>query len=392
MGSLEISMEGVQRRKRAMVEEQHQLHVKLNAESGADLIMGEGRFIAPKTIEVALEGRTRRICGDRVFLNLGSRARIPDVPGLAAARPMTHVEALDLDRLPEHLIVIGGGYTGLELSQAFRRFGSRVTLIEEGARLAGHEDPDVGDALLGLFHDEGIEVLLGTEVRQVEGRSGHEVKLRVYSKNTRAEHVVEGSDILVATGRKANTDGIGLEQTGVELHKHGYIKVNERLQTTSPDVWAMGDCTGSPQFTHVALDDFRVVYDNLNGGNRTIRNRLVPFCMYTDPEVVRVGRNESEARRDGIEYRLAKMPMAEVLRTTSTSEPRGFLKMLIGASSDEILGFTAFGFEASELLAAVQTAMIGRLPYTSLRDAIFTHPTVSEGLVGLLGRVERRKV
>ena len=234
-------------------------------------------------------------------------------------------------------------------------------------------------------------MLLETEVRQVEGRSRHEVKLRV-SKNTRAERVVEGSDILVATGRKANTDGIGLEQTGVELHKHGYIKVNERLQTTSPNVWAMGDCAGSPQFTHVAVDDFRVVYDNLNGGNRTTRNRLVPFCMYTDPEVVRVGRNESEARRDGIEYRLAKMPMAEVLRTTSTSEPRGFLKMLIGASSDEILGFTAFGFEASELLAAVQTAMIGRLPYTSLRDAIFTHPTVSEGLVGLLGRVERRKV
>ena len=392
MESLEVSMEGVQRRKRAMVEEQHQMHVKLNAESGAELIMGEGRFIAPKTIEVTLDGRARRICGDRVFLNLGSRARIPDAPGLAAARPMTHVEALDLDRLPEHLIVIGGGYTGLELSQAFRRFGSRVTVIEEGARLASHEDPDVGEALLDLFHDEGIEVLLETEVRQVEGRSGHEVKLRVYSKNTRAERVVEGSDILVATGRRANTDGIGLEQTGVELHKHGYIKVNERLQTTSPNVWAMGDCAGSPQFTHVAVDDFRVVYDNLNGGNRTTRNRLVPFCMYTDPEVVRVGRNESEARRDGIEYRLAKMPMAEVLRTTSTSEPRGFLKMLIGTSSDEILGFTAFGFEASELLAAVQTAMIGRLPYTSLRDAIFTHPTVSEGLVGLLGRVERRKV
>jgi pyruvate/2-oxoglutarate dehydrogenase complex dihydrolipoamide dehydrogenase (E3) component len=392
MDSLEVSMEGVQRRKRKMVEEQRQLHVKLNAESGAELIMGEGRFIAPKTVEVALDGGARRICGDRVFLNLGSRAAMPDAPGLVAARPMTHVEALDLDRLPERLIVIGGGYTGLELSQAFRRFGSRVTVIEEGARLASHEDPDVGDDLLDLFHDEGIEVLLETEVRKVEGRSGHKVKLLVYSKSAGAESVVEGSDILVATGRKANTDGIGLEQTGVELHKHGYIKVNERLQTTSPDVWAMGDCAGSPQFTHVALDDFRVVYDNLNGGNRTTRNRLAPFCMYTDPEVARVGRNESEARRDGIEYRLAKMQMAEVLRTTSTSESRGFLKMLIGASSDEILGFTAFGFEASELLAAVQTAMIGRLPYTSLRDAIFTHPTVSEGLVGLLGRVEGRKV
>lgn len=393
MDSLKISMEGVQRRKRMMVEEQHQLHVKLNASSRADVIMGEGRFIAPSTVEVALGGGgSRRICGDRVFLNLGSRAAMPDAPGLAAARPMTHVEALDLDRLPEHLIVIGGGYTGLELSQAFRRFGSRVTVIEEGAQLAGHEDPDIGAALLDLFHDEGIEVLLETEVRRVEGRSGHKVELQVYSKNTRAERVVEGSDLLVAAGRKANTDGIGLDQTGVELDERGYIKVNERLQTTAPDIWAMGDCAGSPQFTHVAVDDFRVVYDNLNGGSRTTKNRLIPFCMYTDPEVARVGRNESEARRDGIEYRLAKAPMTDVLRTVTVSEPRGFLKMLIGASNDEILGFTAFGFEASELLAAVQTAMIGRSPYTFLRDAIFTHPTVSEGLNGLLGRVERRKV
>ena len=393
MDSLEINMESVQRRKRMMVEEQHQLHLKLNAASGADVIMGEGRFIAPRTVEVTLgDGASRRICADRVFLNLGTRERMPDVPGLEAAQPMTHVEALDLDRLPEHLIVIGGGYSGLELSQAFRRFGSLVTLIEEGPQLAGREDPDIGDALLDLFRDEGIEALLETEVRQVEGRSGHKVKLLVHSKNTGAERVVEGTDLLVATGRKANTDGIGLEQTGVELHKHGYIKVNERLQTTALDIWAMGDCAGSPMFTHVAVDDFHVVYDNLNGGNRSTKNRLVPFCLFTDPELVRIGRNECEARRDGVEYRLAKMPMSEVLRTTSTSEPRGILKMLIGKSSDEILGFTAFGFEASELLAAVQTAMIGRLPYTLLRDAIFTHPTVSEGLIGLLGRVERRKV
>lgn len=393
MDSLRINMEGVQRRKREMVEEQHQLHLKLNKASGADLIMGEGRFIAPKIIDVALDGGgTRQICGDRVFLNLGSRERMPDAPGLAAARPMTHIEALDLDRLPAHLIVIGGGYSGLELSQAFRRFGSRVTVIEEGGRLANREDPDIGEALLDLFHDEGIEVVLESEVRKVEGRSGQQVKLHVYSKNTRAERFIEGSDILVATGRRANTDGIGLELTGVELNNHGYIKVNERLQTTAPDIWAMGDCAGSPQFTHIAVDDFHVVYDSLNGRDRSTRNRLTPFCLYTDPEVARVGRNESEARRDGVEYRLVKMPMSDVLRTVTVSEPRGFLKMLIGMRSDEILGFTAFGFEASELMAAVQTAMIGRLPYTSLRDAIFTHPTAAEGLNALLGRVEERKV
>jgi pyruvate/2-oxoglutarate dehydrogenase complex dihydrolipoamide dehydrogenase (E3) component len=197
----------------------------------------------------------------------------------------------------------------------------------------------------------------------------------------------EHSHLLVATGRTANTDGIGLERTGVELNDHGYIKVNERLQTTAANIWAAGDCAGSPQFTHVAYDDLRIVYDNLNGGNRTTRNRLIPFRMFTDPELARVRRNESEARRDGVEYRLAKMPMADVLRTRTVSEARGFLKMLIGANSDEILGFTAFGFEASEPMVAVQTAMVGRMPYTMLRDAIFTHPTMSEGLNGLLASV-----
>jgi pyruvate/2-oxoglutarate dehydrogenase complex dihydrolipoamide dehydrogenase (E3) component len=386
MDSLSVNMAGVQHRKRLMVEGLHQMHVDRHAASGAELIMGEGRFIAPRTVDVALnDGSTRRICGNRVFLALGSRATVPDVPGLAAARPMTHVEALDLDRLPEHLIVIGGGYVGLELAQAMRRFGSQVTAIEAGPQLASREDPDVGAALLELFRDEGIAVLLGTHVSRVEGRSGQ--KIRIHIKDRHGERMLEGTDLLVATGRTANTDGIGLEQTGVELNEHGYIKVNERLQTTAPYIWAMGDCAGSPQFTHVAFDDFRVVYDNLNGGNRTTTNRLVPFCMFTDPELARVGRNESEAQRDGIAYRVAKMRTAEVLRTRTVSEPRGFWKILVGANSDEILGFTAFGFEASELIAVVQTAMIGRMPYTMLRDAIFTHPTMSEGLLGLLASI-----
>jgi len=298
---------------------------------------------------------------------------------------MTHVEALDLDRLPQHLIVVGGGYVGLELSQAMRRFGSKVTVIEAGPQLAPHEDPDIGAALLELFHDEGIDVLLDTQVSRVEGRSGQQV--RVHAKDMHGERILEGTDLLVATGHRPNTDGVGLEHTGVELNDHGYIKVNERLQTTAANIWAMGDCAGSPQFTHIAFDDFRVVYDNLNGGQRTTRNRLISFCMFTDPELARVGRNESEARRDGIEYRLAKMPMADVLRTETVSEPRGFLKMLIGANSDNILGFTAFGFEASEPMVAVQIAMIGRMPYTMLRDAIFTHPTMSEGLIKLLTSV-----
>jgi pyruvate/2-oxoglutarate dehydrogenase complex dihydrolipoamide dehydrogenase (E3) component len=384
--ALSVDMKTVQRRKQLMVEGLHQMHVDRTKASGAELIMGNARFVAPRTVEIDLNsGGKRTICGDRVFLDLGSRGAIPAVPGLAETNPMTHVEALDLDRLPRHLIVLGGGYVGLELAQAMRRFGSQVTVIEAGPQLAGREDPDVGAALLDLFQDEGIEVWLGYEVGEVEGRSGEAVRVR--ANGTQGKRTFEGSDLLVATGRRANTDGLSLELTGVQLNEHGYIKVDERLRTTSEHIWAMGDCAGSPQFTHVAENDFSIVHDNLNGGNRTTRNRLIPFCMFTDPELVRVGRNETEARRDGIEYRLAKMPMAEVLRTRTVSEPRGFMKILIARHSDEILGFSAFGFEASELLAAVHTAMVGRLPYTTLRQAIFTHPTVSEGLGGLLARV-----
>ena len=383
---LSVDMKTVQRRKQLMVEGLHQMHVDRTKASGAELIMGNARFVAPRTVEIDLNsGGKRTIYGDRVFLDLGTRAAVPAVPGLAKTNPMTHVELLDLDRLPRHLIVLGGGYVGLELAQAMRRFGSQVTLIETGAQLAGREDPDIGAALLGLFQDEGIEVLLGYEVHELEGRSGEAVRVHAYG--AQGKRTLEGSDVLVATGRRANTDGLNLESTGVQLNEHGYVKVDERLQTTSESIWAMGDCAGSPQFTHVAENDFSIVHDNLNGGNRTTRNRLIPFCMFTDPEVVRVGRNETEAHRDGIDYRLAKLPMAEVLRTRTVSEARGFMKMLVARNSDEILGFSAFGFEASELLAAVQTAMVGRVPYTMLREGIYTHPTISEGLSGLLARV-----
>jgi pyruvate/2-oxoglutarate dehydrogenase complex dihydrolipoamide dehydrogenase (E3) component len=391
IGSLAVNMAGVQRRKRKMVEDLIQVHLDRYKASGAELIMGTARFVAPKSVEVSLAGGgTRVIAGDRVFLNLGTRAVIPDVPGLAASRPLTHVEALDLERLPQHLIVLGGGYVGLELAQAMRRFGSQVTVIEKGGQLAGREDPDVAATMLELFQSEGISVLLGTEILAIEGRSGQQVRARV--KDNDGERMVEGSDLLVAAGRTPNTEGIGLEQAGIELDERGFVKVNERLETTAANIWAMGDCAGSPFFTHVAYDDFRIVRDNLSGGNRTTRNRLVPFCMFTDPELVRVGLSESEAKACGIEYRLAKMPMSAVLRTRTLSEPRGFMKMLIEAGSDRILGFAALGVEASELLAAVQTAMIGELPYTMLRDAIFTHPTVTEGLMFLLASVTASQV
>jgi pyruvate/2-oxoglutarate dehydrogenase complex dihydrolipoamide dehydrogenase (E3) component len=386
LSSYSTNMPAVQARKRKMVEDDIQIHLKFYKESGAELIMGTARFIAPKKVEVALNsGGTRIIEGDRVFLNLGSRAAIPDHPGMAAANPMTHIEALDLDRVPRHLIVLGGGYVGLELSQAMRRFGAEVTLIEAGSQLVSREDPDVSAAILELFRYEGIEVLLNTTVDHVEGLSGEQIHVHVNTTN--GERVVAGSDLLVATGRIPNTQSIGLDIAGVQLDPRGYIKVNERLETSAPNVWALGDCAGSPLFTHVALDDFRVVRDNLHGGNRTTTNRLVPYVIFTDPEVARVGLNETEAKSRGIEYRLVKLPMAMVFRANTLGETRGFMKMLIDKNSDQILGFASFGVEASEPMATVQTAMLAKVPYTTLRDAIFTHPTAAEALTYLLFEV-----
>jgi pyruvate/2-oxoglutarate dehydrogenase complex dihydrolipoamide dehydrogenase (E3) component len=388
-GPVSTDMKGVLNRKRKMVEGEVQFHLDRFKATGAELIRGEARFVAPKTVEVHLnEGGRRTITGNRVVLDLGSRATVPDIPGLAAAKPMTHVEALDLDRLPEHVIVLGGGYVGLELAQALRRFGSTVTLIERGRQIAAAEDPDVAQALLENFTSEGIEVLLDTRVQEVEGLSGQDIRIVV--EGSHGEQAIHGTDLLVATGRTPNTQGIGLETAGIELDARRYIKVNERLETTAADVWAVGDCAGSPQFTHVAFDDFRVVHDNLNGGSRTTRDRLIPFCMFTDPELARVGLNEREAKARGIAYRLAKMSMAGVLRAVTLGETRGFVKMLVDAESNRILGFTAFGTEASEMMAAVQTAMLGGLSYTVLRDAIFTHPTAAEGLVYLLAEVPAR--
>jgi pyruvate/2-oxoglutarate dehydrogenase complex dihydrolipoamide dehydrogenase (E3) component len=388
-GPVRIDMAGVRARKRQMVDGLIKLHLDRYRASGAELILGEARFVAPRTVEVTTKDGARSILsGEQVFLNVGTRAAIPDVPGLKAAKPLTHVEALELDRVPEHLIVLGGGFVGLELAQAMRRFGSRVTVVEQGPQLAGHEDGDVAEEILRLFREDGIEVLLSTNLLEVEGSSGQEIRARV--RNPQGERALEGSDVLVAAGRIPNTQGLVLDNTGVELDDRGYIRVNERLQTTAPGIWAMGECAGSPQFTHVSFDDFRIVHDNLTGGNRTTQGRLVPFSLFTDPELARVGLSESEARKLAIPYRLAKISMAAVLRTRTLSETRGFMKALISAHTDEVLGFTVFGTEAGELMAVVQTAMLAKLPYTVLRDAILTHPTMAEGLTSLFSAVPAR--
>ena len=381
-----VSMPGVRARKRKMVEDLHRIHMDNFARNKVEIAMGEGSFLAERTLRVALNGGGERIfTADQIFINTGTRAQIPDVPGLASSSPLTHVEALELDVVPEHLLILGGGFIGLEFAQAFRRFGSKVTIVERNDRLAYREDPDVSQALSELFQEEGIVTVGSTRLGRVEGKSGQGVRL--HGSRRGSEIIVEGSHLLVATGRVPNTQNIGLDLAGVNTTPQGYIEVNDRLETSAPGVWALGDCAGSPLFTHISFDDFRTVRDNLGGGQRTTTGRQVPSCVFTDPELARVGLDETQAKQQGIPYRLAKVPMAAVLRTRTLAETRGFLKVLIAANDDRILGFTGFGVGAGEILATVQLAIHAGLPYTTLRDMIITHPTLAEGIVVLLSAV-----
>ena len=334
------------------------------------------------------DGGTRVLTGDQVFINVGTHAAIPDVPGLRAARPLTNIEALELDYLPPHLIVLGGGYVGLELAQAYRRFGSRVTVVEHGPQLMGREDRDVADEIQHILSDEGVEFYVDAEVIEVRGLSGEGVSLVV--RTSSGERTIEGSDILVAAGRVPNTAGIGLEEARVALDDRGYIRVNERLETSAPEIWAIGECAGSPQFTHVSEDDFRIVNDNLAGGKRSTRDRLVPYCVFTDPPLAHVGLSEGDAKRQGITARVAKLPTSAVLRAQAIGEKQGFMKVLVAANDGSILGFTMIGSEAGEVMAVVQTAMLSGMPYSKLREAIFAHPTMAEGLGFLLAAVPAR--
>jgi pyruvate/2-oxoglutarate dehydrogenase complex dihydrolipoamide dehydrogenase (E3) component len=379
---VKTDMAQVWRRKQNMVEAEIDLHLSLYKQTGAELIMGSGRFLGPKTIEVAQnDGGTRVLSGNEIAINVGSHAAMPDIPGLRDAHPLTHIEALELDHLPAHLIVFGGGYVGIEMAQAYRRFGSRVTIIEPASQIIGREDADVGGEISKILSGEDIDILLSAHPLRVEGTSGKSVSVTV--KTEAGSRTIEGSHLLVATGRIPNTADIGLDKAGVALTARGFIQVDERLKTTAPGVWAMGECAGSPQFTHVSVDDFRIIRDNMAGGGRKTTDRLVPHVMFTDPPLARVGLSEDEAEGQGIAVRVATLPMRRVLRTLATDEPEGFMKVLVGAQNDQILGFTMIGSEAGEVMAAVQTAMLAELPYTRLRDAVIAHLTVAEGLGSL---------
>jgi pyruvate/2-oxoglutarate dehydrogenase complex dihydrolipoamide dehydrogenase (E3) component len=376
-----VDMKVVRERKRTMVRELVEVHNKRFTTNGVEFICGDGRFVGPREIVVDLHaGGSRLISGDTVIVSTGSRTVVADISGLQEARPMTHIEELELDVVPESLIVLGAGYVGLEFAQAMARFGSKVTVVDRNSRCLTHEDEDVVGVLTDLLSKEGIEFKLGSTVESVTGRSGDAVDAILKTPN--GHETLRATHILVAAGRTPNTDSIGSQMAGIELTESGHIKVNEFLQTTAESVFAVGDCAGSPYFTHAAYDDFRIVYQTIQGRKRGTTGRQIPYTLFTDPELAHVGLHEDEAKRQGISYRLAKLPMAAVLRTRTLGETEGFLKALIG-KDDRILGFTALGVGVGELLAPVQLAMSSDLPYTALRDLIITHPTFSEGLVFL---------
>lgn len=377
-----VDMPAVRERKRKMVADLIEIHRRNFDASGVEFIFGQGRFVAPRILDIDLHsGAKRTITGENVVISTGTTALVGNIPGLREARPLTHIEALELDVVPQHLIILGGGFVGLEFAQAMRRFGSQITIIDRNNRLLHSEDEDVSGSLLQLMNDEGIQVALGTRISKIAGRSGDSVSVDCTVDGKLRQLI--GSHLLVATGRVPNTAGIGLERAGVALRDDGYIKVNERLETSVPGVWAVGECAGSPQFTHAVFDDFRIVRDNLMGVDRTTTGRQIPRCLFTDPEFARVGLSETEARTKGIPYRLLTMPMSSILRARTLAETRGFMKALIAAENDSILGFTAFGVDAGEIMGAVQLIMLGNLPFTAVRDAILTHPTLLEGLIPL---------
>ena len=391
-GKVDVAMTLVRERKREMVTGLVDMHAGKFKEFGVELVWGQGTFVGKKSIEVVgKDGERRILTGDNIVVSTGSRARIDDIPGLKAANPLTHIEILELDMLPSHLIILGGGYIGLEFAQAMRRLGAEVTVLERNNRLLKKEDGDIVAALEGVLKNDGVKIITSTTITSVTGQSGTSVNLSGTCSNS--PFTIKGSHILCATGRLPNTANIGLEEAGITLTSQGYISTDENLETSSPDVYAVGDCAGSPNFTHIAYDDFRIVSSILLGQpqrpNRK-SSRQVPFTLYTTPELAHVGLREHEAVSQGLKFRLAKMPMAGFLKTRTLGNTAGFAKALI-ADDDTITGFTALGLGAGELLPVVQLAMKKGLSYKDVRDLVITHPTLSEGLVGLFSSVPTRE-
>ena len=388
-GPVTIDMVKVRQRKRAIVDSfRNGSESSIVHTPGVDLLMGEAHFTAPKTVEVRLNnGETRQLTADLIFINAGDRPSRPSLKGLDSVPTLDSTSIMELDTVPEHLLVIGGGYVGLEFGQMFRRFGSAVTVVQHGAHLLAREDDDVADAVADIMREDGIEVLLQTSTIQVEPNAAGNILLTV--RTPQGERILTGSHLLVAAGRVPNTDWLNLPATRVEVDKRGFIEVNDKLETNVPGIYALGDIKGGPAFTHISYDDFRIIRTNLiEGGHATIHDRLVPYTVFIDPQLGRVGLSETEAKERGRNFKVAKMPMDYVARALEVDETRGFMKAVVDADTKQILGCAVLGIEGGEIMAILEVAMMGKLPYTALRDGIFAHPTLAESLNNLFGSFE----
>ncbi len=380
-GSISIDMQAVRKRKQGIIEgARSRVESGIKPVPGLDLLTGQAHFIAPKTLEVHLRsGETQHLTAQLIFVDVGARPAPLTINGAERVSVLNSSSIMDLEAVPEHLLVIGGGYVGLEFGQMFRRFGSQVTIIQRNIRLVMNEDEDVCDGVTEILREDGITVLTKTTPEQVEQLSDGRIRLTVRTPD--GERRLTGSHLLAAAGRVPNTEDLALEAAGIELDRSGYIQVNGQLETNVPGIFALGDVKGGPAFTHVSYDDFRVLRTNLlEHGRASIEDRVVPYTIFIDPQLGRIGMSENEARKQGRNFRVAKLPMNNVVRALETGETRGFMKAIVDADTQQILGCAILGTEGGEIMAIIQVAMMGKLPYTALRGATFTHPTLAEGL------------
>ena len=388
-GPVNVDMVEVRRRKRDIVETfRGGSEQRIENTENLDLILGEARFTGPKELEVRLDGgETVRVSAENVFINVGARPGGVPVDGLDDVPTLDSTTIMELDEVPQRLLVLGGGYVGLEFAQMFRRFGSEVAVVQRGPQLLAREDADIAEAVAEILRQDGVEVLLGTEAQSIRQDKSGGIELTVNGPD--GEGTLSGSHLLVAAGRPPNTDGLNLEAAGVETDGRGFVKVDERLETNVPGVYALGDVKGGPAFTHVSYNDYQVIEANLlHAGDATITDRLVPYTVFMDPQLGRVGLSEAEARGQGRDVRVASMPMAHVARALEMDESRGMMKAVVDGGTGEILGCAILGIEGGEIMAMIQIAMMGNLPYTALRDGMFAHPTLAESLNSLFATVE----
>lgn len=383
-----IDMQRVRQRKRDIVESfRGGSERRIEAAEGLDLLMGEASFTGPKTLEVRLNsGEVRQLSAETIFINAGDRPAKPDIPGVETVPTLNSTSIMELDTVPEHLLIVGGGYVGLEFGQMFRRFGSRVTIIQRGPYLLAREDTDVAEAVAQILREDGIEVLLQTRPTHVSQTPAGAIELTVQGLD--GERALSGSHLLMAAGRVPNSDWLNLAAAGIQTDARGNIQVNERLETNVPGIYALGDIKGGPAFTHISYDDFRIIRTNLlQKGDVSIHDRLVPYTVFIDPQLGRVGLSETEARAQGRAIKVATMPMNYVARALEVDESRGFMKAVVDADTGQILGCAILGIEGGEIMSMLEIAMMGKVPYTRLRDAVFAHPTLAESLNNLFSTI-----